>query len=337
MPERFLNITEGTAMLVTDLHGDRDAFHRYVHRFYKLYQSGQAQRLIFLGDLIHGYGSEQTDGSLNMLLNVMKLQQELGPDTVMMLLGNHEMPHIYGVSLAKGGMEFTPRFERVLGDHRESVLAFLRSLPFYIRTAAGVILTHSGPSPDVCEYVALLRHFDHEAVLREADRALSQADDLTPLYQQYGTISGSPYDEEAEYYLAIHGPRDPRYAHLLRAFMISQQSAPFRVLWDMLFTMNEIGLTEWAYLQGCQQFLSAFSVDAPVEQRVLVSGHMVTPMGGYMLVNRCQLRLSSATHARPREAGRYLLLNCAKPTRAANDLLSCLGSVFDDDDDDGDE
>ena len=140
MPERFLNLTEGTVMLVTDLHGDRDAFHRYVHRFHKLYQSGEAQRLIFLGDVIHGYGSEQTDGSLSMILNVIKLQQELGPDTVMMLLGNHEMPHIYGISLAKGEIEFTPRFEHVLGDHRRAVLAFLRSLPFYIRTAAGVML-----------------------------------------------------------------------------------------------------------------------------------------------------------------------------------------------------
>jgi hypothetical protein len=49
MPDRFLNLTEGTAMLVTDLHGDRDAFHRYVHRFYTLYKSGEAQCLIFLG------------------------------------------------------------------------------------------------------------------------------------------------------------------------------------------------------------------------------------------------------------------------------------------------
>jgi hypothetical protein len=147
-------------------------------------------------------------------------------------------------------------------------------------------------------------------------------------------LYGAPYEEEADYYLAVRGPDDPRYTHLLRSFMISQQSTPFRILWDMLFTVNEIGLTEWAYLQGCQRFLSTFSVDAPAEQRVLVSGHMITPMGGYMLVNRCQFRLSSAAHARPREAGRYLLLDCAKPARAANDLLGCLGSVFDDDDED---
>jgi len=157
---------------------------------------------------------------------------------------------------------------------------------------------------------------------------LGQADDLTPLYRQYGAVYGAPYEEEAAYYLAIQGPDDPRFAHLLRAFMISRQSRTFQMLWDTLFTMNETGLAEWVYLQICQQFLAALSVGAPGEQRVIVSGHIVTPLGGYVLVNRCHFRLASATHARPREAGRYLLLNCASPVHAANDLIGCLGSVF---------
>jgi hypothetical protein len=333
MPDRFLNLSDGVAMIVTDLHGDRDAFHRYVNRFRALYTAREAQRLIFLGDLIHGYGSEQSDGSLNMALNVMRLQEELGPDTVIMLLGNHEMPHIYGVSLMKGDIEFTPRFEHALGDHRARVLAFFESLPFYIRTAAGVMLAHAGPSAEVVDKAELLWHFDHGAILREADTVLSQTDNLAPLYNQYAALYGAPYAEEAEYYLAVRGPNDPRYSHLLRAFTISQQSRSFKILWDALFTMNEVGRTEWVYLQTCQQFLRAFSVGAPVEQRVMVSGHIVTPMGGHMLVNRFHLRLSSATHARPREAGRYLLLDCARPVRAANELIGHLGNVFEDDDD----
>ena len=67
---------------------------------------------------------------------------------------------------------------------------------------------------------------------------------------------------------------------------------------------------------------------------MLVSGHIVTPLGGYVLVNRYHLRLSSATHARPREAGRYLLLDCAKPVRGANELMPGLCSVFDEDEED---
>src|SRR5512147_2137774 len=142
MPDRFLDLSEGSAMIVTDLHGDREAFNRYVNRFRTLYQSGDAQRLIFLGDLIHSYGPPQTDGSLSMILDVMALQRELGEDRVIMLLGNHEMPHIYGITLSKGELEFTPRFEQMLGDHREKVLAFFDRLPFAIRTAAGVMLIH---------------------------------------------------------------------------------------------------------------------------------------------------------------------------------------------------
>jgi hypothetical protein len=333
MSDRFLNLTDGIAMIVTDLHGDRDAFHRYVHRFRALHQSGEARRLIFLGDLIHGYGSASVDGSLPMILGVMALQAEFGPDTVIMLLGNHEMPHIYSVSLMKGEIEFTPRFEHALGDHRGAVLSFFEGLPLGVRTAAGALLVHAGPSAQACARADELRCFDHQAILREADLTLAQADDLEPLYRQHSAVYGAPYEEDAEYFLAVRSKRDPRYPHLLRAFMIARQNSAFQALWDLLFTQNEIGLTEFAYLQTCQQFLAAFSADAPAPQRVIVSGHIVTPMGGYMLVNRCHFRLSSATHARPRDAGRYLLLDCAKPVQSANMLLNGLGSVFEDDED----
>ena len=328
MPDRFLNLSDGVAMIVTDLHGDRDAFNRYVDWFRVLHESGAAQRLIFLGDLIHGYGPPEVDGSLNMMLQVMNLQAEFGPDNVIMLLGNHEMPHIYGVSLMKGDIEFTPRFEHALYDHRARVLAFIENLPFYARTAAGVMLAHAGPSAEVIGHADALRHFDHAAILRETDEALAQLDDLSPLYRQYGQLYGTSYDEDAEVLLAINGPDDPRYPHLLRAFMIGQQSSEFRLLWDALFTMNEAGVTETAYLQVCRQFLAAFSVDAPAPQRVMVSGHLITPMGGHAMVNRFHLRLSSAAHARAREAGQYLLLDCALPVSAANELIVHLGSVF---------
>jgi len=321
-------------MVVTDLHGDRDAFERYIDEFRYLYDTGEVQRLILLGDLIHYYGPVPRDASVSMVLDLIALREELGPDVVTMLLGNHEMPHIYSVSLAKGEMEFTPRFEIGMGPHRERILSFFRSLPFFVRTAAGVMLTHAGPAIEAVEHADLLCHFDHDAILAEADAALAQADSLDDLYERYGNLYGAPYEEEVEYYLGVRRPDDPRYPHLLRAFMISQQNTAFQVLWDTLFTQNEWGLTEFVYLQECQEFLQAFSNGAPGSQRVLVSGHIVTPLGGYVLVNRYHLRLSSATHARPREAGRYLLLDCAKPVRGANELMPGLCSVFDEDEED---
>lgn len=331
MPDRFINITDGVVMVVTDLHGDRDAFDCHERRFRDFYAAGDAQRLIFLGDLIHSYGPAHTDDSVNMILRIIALQEEFGAENVIMLLGNHEMPHIYGVSLAKGEYTFTPRFEHALGPRRAQIMAFFESLPFYARTAAGVLLTHAGPEAEVIQRVDNLRQLDHRAILDQTDAILREADDLTPLYQQYSAIYGAPYAEDAEELLAITGPSDPRYPHLLRSFMISQQSQEFKLLWTALFTQNERGLPDSTYTSVCDEFLAAFSVDAPAPQRAVVSGHIGTP-GGHTLVNRHHLRLSSAAHAHPREAGEYLLLDCAHPVHSAASLIQHLDSAFEIDD-----
>jgi hypothetical protein len=160
---------------------------------------------------------------------------------------------------------------------------------------------------------------------------LRQSQDLAAIFRQYGEVYGGPYDEEVNRFLAVDDVTDPRYPHLLRALVVSHQSKAFQTLWDVLFNQNELGLTESAYLQCCREFLTAMSVDAPAKQQVIVSGHIVTPIDGYTLINRHHLRLSSAAHARPREAARYLLLDCARPVRAANELLGALGSVFETD------
>lgn len=330
MPSRIRDLTSGTAMVVTDLHGDRDAFDRYIARFRQLHQAGHAQRLVLLGDLIHGRDQHPAlDQSVSMVLDTIALQDEFGADTVMMLLGNHEMPHLYGVQLVRGDDEFTARFEHALGPFRDQVRGFFDRLPLYIRTAAGVMLSHAGPSLAVLGKYDVLCDFDHHAILKEADDVLAQAENLSELYDAYAHMLGRPYDEMARHYLAIQGRNDPRYPELLRAFMISHQSAQFDILWNALFTQNESGLTEQAYLNGCQEFLRQFSAGAPVPQRVIVSGHIVTPSGGYTLPNRYHLRVSSATHARPRESGCYLLLDCARPVESAIPLTVHLHSVFD--------
>lgn len=323
MPDRFLNLSDGVAMVVTDLHGDRAAFDRCLAHFDARRARGEVQRLIFLGDLIHSYGPPNTDASLSMVVDVMQLQAALGPDTVIMLLGNHELPHIYGMTLAKGEREFTPRFEHALGERREEVLAFFRALPFYIRTAAGVALGHAGPAPEVALHIAALRSFDHEALLADADHALAGVDDLNGVYEQYYALHGVPYQELAYRYLAVRGERDPRYPDLLRGFLISQRDHTFRTLWDALFTQNEHGLTAAAYLNACRAFLDALSADAPAPQHFTVSGHMPT-RGGHQVVNPFHLRVSTAAHAQPSSSGAYLLLDCARPIRSIDELVSNL-------------
>ncbi|WP_119066963.1 metallophosphoesterase [Aggregatilinea lenta] len=326
MPDRFLNLTDGVAFIVSDLHGDRDAFDRCLDHFYRLHRRGEVQYLILLGDLIHRSGPAEQDASLSMALDVLALYDELGP-AVVMLLGNHEMPHIYGVTLSKGDQDYTPRFEHALGAYRTAVVGLFERLPFLVRTGAGVMLSHAGPSMDVIALADPLRTYNHCAVLAEADQMLAELAPIEEAYRMFGTHHGAPYERLAQHILAVSGPADPRFSHLLRGFIVGQRSRTFNMLWDLLFTRNEYGLNATAYLNGCQRFLEAFGTDAPAPQRVMVSGHIGT-RGGHSIINAHHLRLSSAAHAHPREAGEYLLLDCARPVESADALLAGLRPVF---------
>ena len=326
--ERYLNIQSGNLMVVSDLHGDGDAFDRYVETFIAMRDTGDADRLIILGDLIHGYEDEESDHSIRMILRVIDLQERFGDDVIIMLLGNHEMPHIYGVSLAKGELEFTPRFERSMGEHREKIVNFLKALPFAARTTNGVLLTHAGPDESSINRIERLRRFNHDDLIHDANQTLAQQEDLEQVYETYATLTGHSYQELAKTYLDVDGPDDPRYPHLMRALFISERDHRFAVLWDFLFTQNERGLVPDTYEHICRRYLDAFTTSGTGPQRVCVSGHIVVPDGGYLLVNDRHFRLASAAHASPRESGVYLLLENHKAIHQASDLEPLVRSIF---------
>lgn len=329
MQERILDLTSGVTMVISDLHGDKDAFARYVGRFLQMHSRKKIDRLLILGDLIHSEKPEDQDASLDMLFDVMRMQRVLPKGAVIMLLGNHEMPHIYGVNLARGNIEYTPRFEKALSGsgRRDEVIEFFHSLPFFVRTAAGVMFTHAGPHGNSMAEIEKLRHFDHAAILAEFDHALS----LNPFPEQlralYSKTMGMPYEVLARHYLAVSGQDDPRYDHLIRAMMIGQGSNEFSLLWDTLFTRCELDMPRAQYQSLLSHFLEIFSAGAPAPQRFIVSGHIPTN-GGHTVVAPQHLRIASATHARPREAGEFLLLDCAKPVESMDSLVGMLGNMF---------
>jgi Calcineurin-like phosphoesterase len=329
MPDRILDLTSGLTMVVSDLHGDKDAFARYVGRFLQMRTRKKIDRLLLLGDLIHRENANQPDESLPMLVDVIRMQRTLPPGSVVMLLGNHELPHLYGMTLAKGDVEFTPRFEKALTDsgRRGEILEYLDELPFYVRTAAGVLFTHAGPDGNAMANIDKLRQFDHQTVIKEFDHALSINPHPEQLRALYGQTMGMPYEMLARYYLAVSGPEDPRYDQLIRSFMISQQSKEFELLWDMLFTRCEQGTPLPLYERILETFLEKFSEGAPAPQRFLVTGHMVVK-GGHAVVTPQHLRIASAAHARPREAGEYLLMDFGKPIETMDNLLGTLNRIF---------
>ncbi len=324
---RLWSIEAGQVMVVTDLHGDWDAYRRYRDRFVALQAAGQADILLFSGDLIHRESSGEPDHSVEIVLDVLDLQAAYG-EAVIYLCGNHELPHIYGISLAKGDQEYTAAFEAALNQSRRraEVMALFDSLPFYIRTRAGVLLTHAGAAAPHADprQAGRLFHWSHQRVLTWAEKMM--AADVAALRQGYARMQQVSYDVLAQHYLAVSGPDDPRYNDLLRGFLAGQEPTFNGVLWPALFTRceQEYGQTDYGI------FLEALLQEASVDyfpQQVLVAGH-ITIRGGYQVVARRHLRLASAHHATPREAGYYLLFEAGQPIKDVSALLSRLGTIY---------
>ncbi|MBA3874492.1 MAG: metallophosphoesterase [Anaerolineae bacterium] len=334
---RIIDLNSGKAMVVTDLHGAWDAYQRLRDLFLEQQAKGEVDHFVICGDLIHNEGMEEVDASLDMLLDVMALQAELGKDKVIMLLGNHELPHIYGLTLAKGSVEFTPRFESALtrldqrykiAIKRNEVRMFLAGLPFFARTKGGVLITHAGAASDVAstKHVERLLNLDHDELIGLADRELKKFD-IGSLQRGYSHFTGISYDEQAKHYLSVSGVNDPRYNELLRVLFLSGQNTDFDLMWNTLFSQNELDVGESAYLKTLKNFLSYFSTVCKSELRVLVSGH-ISVKDGYAEIGKQQLRMASCTHAFPRKSARYLLLDCEKTINSSEDLLPGLRYVF---------
>ena len=341
---RVVSLESGVAMVVTDLHGDWDAYRRYRDRFLALHARGQADYLIFTGDLIHSDGPPRTDRSLDILLDLLALREGLdGVPTerqsapaerqsaptetrCVYLLGNHELPHLYGVVLSKGEQLYTPRFEAALGPHRGTILSLFASLPFYVRTRAGVSVCHAGAAAELSAPGAAARLFgySHQRVLGEV-AALLPAKDRAAMRAGFAKLSGARYDDMARQYLAVTGVDDPRYDDLLVGF-VATSHPDLELLWAALFTRNELQYGERDYAIFLEALLQELSVGYH-PQEVLVTGHLAC-RGGHTLVAGRQLRLASGHHARPRRAARYLLFDVGRPVRHADQLLAGLGSVF---------
>lgn len=313
-------------MVVTDLHGDWLAYWRYIKRFLELHASGRADYLLLCGDLIHSYGSEAGDYSLEIVLDVLNLREELG-DRLIVLLGNHEVPHLYGFPLRKGGISFTPRFERALGEHRARVLEFFNSLPLFVRTAAGVAVSHSGASRAGSSSAGFraLAQYSHSREVNEVEQRL-QGQERAALRAAVVAEEKLTYDQMAVAELAVSGPSDPRYDHLLRGLLMLHWSENFPHLWDALFNRNEEEYGRREYRLALTGFLNNLS-DGFVPQRYLVSGH-IPVRGGSQVVAEKQLRLASWAHAQPSEAGQYLLFDAGKPIESLEALRAGLASVW---------
>ncbi|MCP4538765.1 MAG: hypothetical protein GY832_16650 [Chloroflexi bacterium] len=323
---RVITLDAGMAMVVTDLHGDWDAYCHYRDLFLTMEARGQVDYLIFTGDLIH-HEDPSIDRSLDIVLDVLALQETLG-ERLIYLLGNHELPHIYGIMLQKGDRLYTPSFEAAMGEHRAAIRSLFESLPFYVRTRAGVSVCHAGAAAEMSVPAAAAKVFaySHRHVLDEV-RTLLPTDQRASLRAGFAKLLHESYDDLAHRYLAISGPDDPRYDDLLIGSVISSTHVDFELLWAAIITRNEHQYEEPDYaifLDALLRELSSFrSNDFEYtfhQQELLVTGHIAC-QDGYTIVADRQLRLASGSHAHPRQSARYLLFDVEKPIRQMDELL----------------
>ncbi|MBN1249493.1 MAG: metallophosphoesterase [Anaerolineae bacterium] len=325
---RLISLDSGVAMVVTDLHGDWPLYQHIRDLFLKLHRRGLVHTWIITGDIIHSEGPADRDQSLAIVLDLIKLEQALGEDLVV-LLGNHEMPHIYHVPLAKGDTVFTPRFEREMGTHRDAILAFFRRCPFFVRTAAGVTICHAGGFPEAGDATAMatLLTYSHEGLLDGVNAELATT--YRPaLRAAIAETTGVPYRKLAKDYLAIEDPTDPRYDDYLIGILAGYQD-DFKLLWSMLFSQNEHDVGMAAYADQVSALLRALS-DNYRPQRVLVSGHIGADDGYSILAQGQHLRVASGAHAHPYTSARYLIFDAAVPVAGADDLRPGLLRIFGD-------
>ncbi|WP_420632429.1 metallophosphoesterase family protein [Candidatus Leptofilum sp.] len=323
--ERVVDLTQGQAMVVTDLHGDWDAYQRYRDKFFELRALGQADFLIINGDMIHASTPANQDKSVDIVLELIRLKEKLG-DSLICVLGNHEIPHIYSITLQKGDDLFTPRFEFAMGKHRQQVVSFFHSLPFYVRTHGGVSICHAGASTALGETNGIKRLFNlsHQEVL-DRTRAQITEEERPELIRAMRRKHGRTYNEMSRKWFAVTGLEDPRYDDFLVGTLATSDE-DFELLWPAMFSRNEKEYGNNSYVVLLNTLLKSLSTGYE-RQTVLVTGH-IDVRGGYKIVNRRQLRVASAKHASPREAGLYLLFNTREKFDKAEDLIPNLRSVF---------
>jgi hypothetical protein len=319
---RVCDIEQGAVMVVTDLHGDWIYYQAYRDIFLDLKERNQVNTLVIAGDFIHSEGPPEDDKSLDIVLDLISLKKSLD-SALIVLLVNHELPHIYHIPLSKGKINYTPHFEAVLGTHRSEVIDFFMSLPIYVRTRSGVSICHAGAFDQVHNPIQMNQvfTFSHNSLLQYAENRLSA--ELRDLFRT--TISndvGIPYADLVKHYLAVDQPQDARYDDYLIGAVVSQHPN-FDLLWSALFSPNELQYGRSAYRQHVKGLLRALSTDY-YHQNVLVTGHIGCRGGASILAKNQQLRLASGVHSHPKESAKYLIFDATQVIPHARALLSGL-------------
>lgn len=282
----IIDIDKGKILVATDIHGNWEDYVKIREKYKTLKSQGKADMLTYDGDIIHSDGKYE-DKSLEILDDLID-----NPDkTIIPVLGNHELMHIYHLEVKKDKMDTSfaepleIRIEKE-GKNREKYIEFMKQMPYAIRTKGGVVINHTGPNPPMAGlyrkgYGDLVQKYDSFNLMDQLDHDKN----LDPLKITTRKLIEKDYGHKlADNFFDDFSPQ------IGQIFLSSPLG---NYLWDVFFNMNEFGFEERMYNEMLDKFLKTMS-NGNKKQEFLVSGHIWVP-DGYKTINATQLRICSSS------------------------------------------
>lgn len=307
---KVLDFSSGKLLICSDLHGNLKDYLRIKKIFLLGKERSDINFLLFLGDIIHGYGSPSEDKSKEIVDDLMAMMEKY-PDSVFSLLGNHELCHIYDFPLIKGRQIFNPCFEEQIKEGREKYISFFKSWPAAVRTKGGVLITHAGANSYMDKFRDIFS-LDHDQTLAENQILFEKLSEAVKsvLKSRVEKQYGGSYDELSAKLLgpgAVSSPQ--RRNSLLRGTFFTQSNPKGQWLWDMFCNKNEHSYGKNLYSKLVSKFLSSMS-DEFGTMRLLLTGHIDAPEG-FELFEENQFRLCTSKGAKSDDYKYYLLLDAS--------------------------
>ncbi len=153
----------GRLIVVTDLHGNLEDYNAYLDLWDK---NDLDFHIVFTGDLIHAV-DEKKDGSIEILDDAIKKSKKYS--NFHTLLGNHEWAHITSTNIYKQNKDLLLEFENLISfkkgfiePHLTNYIKFFKTMPYFLKTANGLFISHSGPSSNVNSIEAFKKIFESD-------------------------------------------------------------------------------------------------------------------------------------------------------------------------------
>jgi hypothetical protein len=146
----------GTLIFATDLQGNYSDYEALKRVYWREHERGHEPVLLLCGDLVHGpgkqlarrehwpdfLGSFYEDRSADLVRDFIEFSRK---EAALSLLGNHEHAHIGGPVVSKFHPDEAAVLDAKLGEDRERVHAFFRTLPLIAVAPCGAVFTHGAP------------------------------------------------------------------------------------------------------------------------------------------------------------------------------------------------